>query len=178
MNETNKPQAPGAEPSMEEILASIRRIISEDGTPAPAKPAPQAAAPPQPAAAPAPAPEPRPAPAAPAQPAPDPVLELTEMVSPPIASPRQATEDDAGGIASDGTIAASAAVLSGLQQPTPPSRPVQSMLLGDGMVTLEDLVRSELRPLLREWLDDNLPGVVERLVQKEIQRITRSVDPT
>jgi uncharacterized protein len=37
--------------------------------------------------------------------------------------------------------------------------------------TLDDLVREMLRPILKVWLDDNLPGMVERLVRTEIERI-------
>jgi cell pole-organizing protein PopZ len=40
-----------------------------------------------------------------------------------------------------------------------------------GGPTLEDMVRAELRPLLKEWLDVNLPPVVERLVRAEIERV-------
>jgi cell pole-organizing protein PopZ len=39
--------------------------------------------------------------------------------------------------------------------------------------TLEDLVREMLRPMLKAWLDDNLPGMVERLVRAEIERVSR-----
>ena len=39
--------------------------------------------------------------------------------------------------------------------------------------TLEDLVREMLRPMLKGWLDDNLPGLVERLVRAEIERVSR-----
>jgi uncharacterized protein len=39
--------------------------------------------------------------------------------------------------------------------------------------TLEDLVREMLRPLLKGWLDDNLPSMVERLVRAEIERVSR-----
>jgi cell pole-organizing protein PopZ len=39
--------------------------------------------------------------------------------------------------------------------------------------TLEDLVREMLRPMLKSWLDDNLPGLVERLVRSEIERVSR-----
>ena len=39
--------------------------------------------------------------------------------------------------------------------------------------TLEDLVREMLRPMLKTWLDDNLPGMVERLVRAEIERVSR-----
>ena len=39
--------------------------------------------------------------------------------------------------------------------------------------TLEDLVREMLRPMLKTWLDDNLPNLVERLVRAEIERVSR-----
>jgi cell pole-organizing protein PopZ len=43
--------------------------------------------------------------------------------------------------------------------------------------TLEDLVRVTLRPLLKEWLDENLPPLVERLVRVEIERVVGRVIP-
>jgi hypothetical protein len=39
--------------------------------------------------------------------------------------------------------------------------------------TLEDLVREMLRPMLKAWLDDNLPPLVERMVRDEIERVSR-----
>ena len=39
--------------------------------------------------------------------------------------------------------------------------------------TLEDLVQDMLRPMLKSWLDQNLPTMVERLVRSEIERVTR-----
>ena len=46
----------------------------------------------------------------------------------------------------------------------------QTVLVENGR-TLQDLVREILRPMLKSWLDDNLPTVVERLVLAEIERI-------
>jgi cell pole-organizing protein PopZ len=46
-----------------------------------------------------------------------------------------------------------------------------------GGPTLEDLVRAELRPLLKEWLDTNLPPIVERLVRTEIERVVGRAIP-
>ncbi len=43
--------------------------------------------------------------------------------------------------------------------------------------TIEDLVREELRPLLKAWLDENLPPLVERLVRAEIERVVGRVVP-
>ncbi|MDG1438239.1 MAG: DUF2497 domain-containing protein, partial [Emcibacteraceae bacterium] len=47
---------------------------------------------------------------------------------------------------------------------------------GDGN-TLEDLVRELLRPMLKQWLDDNLPEIAERMVAKEIARLARTKKP-
>jgi cell pole-organizing protein PopZ len=46
-------------------------------------------------------------------------------------------------------------------------------VLGNNARTLEDLVKEMLRPLLKSWLDDNLPGLVERIVRAEIERVSR-----
>lgn len=193
-----------AEPSMEEILASIRRIISEDsadagkGQPAAAAPAaaPSPAPPPAPAPTPTPvptaeAPSPPPAAATPAAPvaaaaptAAD-VLELTEMVDDdgkvteigdgkPSAPP---VDDD--GLVSHRAASAAAGALAGLHAASRKGDDLRSSIgLGNGGMTLEEIVRSELRPILKDWLDENLPLLVERLVQKEIKRITRQVEET
>lgn len=42
--------------------------------------------------------------------------------------------------------------------------------------TMEDIVRELMRPMLKEWLDENLPGVVERVVRKEVQKLVRQVE--
>jgi hypothetical protein len=42
-----------------------------------------------------------------------------------------------------------------------------------GGITLEEIVRTELKPLLRSWLDKNLPSMIERLVQEELERVAR-----
>lgn len=42
-----------------------------------------------------------------------------------------------------------------------------------GSVTIEDIVRHEIRPLLKEWVDKNLPPIVERLLKKELERISK-----
>ena len=46
-------------------------------------------------------------------------------------------------------------------------------VLGNNARTLEDLVKEMLRPMLKGWLDDNLPGLVERIVKAEIERVSR-----
>lgn len=45
------------------------------------------------------------------------------------------------------------------------------MLQNSGL--MEDSIREMLRPMLKAWLDDNLPGIVERLVRQEIERMAR-----
>jgi cell pole-organizing protein PopZ len=46
-------------------------------------------------------------------------------------------------------------------------------VLAQNARTLDDLVKDMLRPMLKSWLDDNLPGLVERLVRAEIERVSR-----
>ena len=54
---------------------------------------------------------------------------------------------------------------------------VPEMPLGPGSAkSLEDIVRELMRPMLKDWLDENLPGVVERVVRKEVQKLVRQVE--
>jgi uncharacterized protein len=46
-------------------------------------------------------------------------------------------------------------------------------VLSNNARTLEDLVKEMLRPLLKTWLDDNLPNLVEKIVRAEIERVSR-----
>jgi len=184
------------EPSMEEILASIRRIIADDQAAKPADvpaPAPEpedvldlaeAAEPvmrprivepepePEPApdlldfdaidfedpvtAAPEPEPEPEPEPIpeppAPPPPPPEPVLQVVRAPEPgpeALVSP-----------ATDASVSGAFNLLA-------------HTVLTQNARTLEDLVKEMLRPMLKTWLDDNLPAVVERLVRAEIERVSR-----
>ena len=163
------------EPSMEEILASIRKIISEDvalpltprAVPREVTPEPRPMAPvsrptgefslsPPPAAPRIPRIEP--AFAAPPR-APEPLRPL------PPARPVEAPaplEDD--GLISDETGSVVAAAFKTLSA----ARPVMP-----GPDVMEAMARELLRPMLKEWLDDNLPTIVERLVRAEIERVAR-----
>lgn len=74
-------------------------------------------------------------------------------------------------------------------QPQPPQQPILAQstvsavesafnslahtVLSSNARTLEDLVKEMLRPMLKSWLDDNLPGLVERIVKAEIERVSR-----
>jgi len=51
--------------------------------------------------------------------------------------------------------------------------PAPSLPLGNGGKTIEDLVKEMLRPMLKDWIDRSLPPMVERLVEREIARLTR-----
>jgi len=196
-------QAKPSEPSMEEILASIRRIISDDE----AKPAEEAAAP-----AAEPEPESQPAPVAALD---DDVLDLgaeAALIVAPAAEPvpPAAFVDDSDITFLDEQPAAAS-------PPEPPAAPVEpppapyrpepqpqpqaafaavpdmasllsdqassvvtnafgqlaSTVLSNNARTLEDLVKDMLKPMLKTWLDDNLPTMVERLVRTEIERVAR-----
>ncbi|MFC5483761.1 PopZ family protein [Microvirga aerilata] len=61
---------------------------------------------------------------------------------------------------------ASASVTQAFEQLGASLRPSQPL-------TVEDLMREMLRPMLKAWLDDNLPSLVERLVRAEIERVAR-----
>ena len=49
----------------------------------------------------------------------------------------------------------------------------RDIAIGDGSVTLETLVRQITRELVKEWLDANLPEMTERMVQREIERLSK-----
>jgi len=49
-------------------------------------------------------------------------------------------------------------------------------VLGDSNRTIEDLVKEVMRPIVKDWLDENLPGLTERLVRREIERLARHAE--
>ena len=219
MSQTAKAQ----EPSMEEILASIRRIIADDESkvrpPEPPKPAPAAAAPPPKApeaAAPARAPSPPPRPAASqdeidamlsgtdaAAPGSSEanqddgvadVLDLTESMAAPTPQPpvfRTIEGQSDVFFSEEGTEPAPSPQMAEPRRPAraPGESPLMSSstsaavdaafntlahtVLTQNARTLEDLVTEMMRPMLKAWLDDNLPGLVERVVRAEIERVSR-----
>jgi len=167
---------------MEEILASIRRIISEDDAPpaegeeaAPAE-EPVAAA----AAEPEPEPEAEPAAAEPervaaaepelAPPAEEEALELTEKVETHgdlDVIPTGPVEPQPAALEALVSEQASTAAASAFGQLS------AAITMPKGDRTLEDVVRELLRPLLQQWLDANLPGIVQQTVEAEVERIAR-----
>ena len=192
------------EPTMEEILASIRRIISEDD--APAETAPVAAAPSpalmdetpsvqEPAASeddvleltdryetPAaetigdldvietptafspPEPEPEPFPAYEPEPA---------AYAAPEPEPAPAPAPDYDALVGESAAASAASAFAGLTAALKKPEPVAVPTGGVGP-TIDDLARALLKPMLKEWLDENLPGIVDEAVRKEVERISRS----
>ena len=211
------------EPSMEEILASIRRIISEDaeGAEGEAGAAPKAEAPAAPAAPVAP---PSAAPAAPPiaehpkrpliadveseeedsdvllltkemeeedpsplreappalddEPPPEPLRRAPEPLSfepEPEPFAEAAADEEPSSVVdrllSDHAAAASLAAMSELISRRHREPNIESLPMGNATQTLEDLTRELLRPILKTWLDDNLPQIVERIVREEIGRL-------
>jgi uncharacterized protein len=158
------------EPSMEEILASIRNIIADEREPA-RGPAPKA---PHLAAAPAPTPqivnskdagvaqgdasEPSPGPDANG---PTVVWRRPQRVEAESAAepPHRKEEPLLSPEASEAAALSFGALSADLS--------VRSAELADAMV------RETLRPMLKQWLDENLPAIVERLVRAEIERVAR-----
>lgn len=159
-----------AEPSMEEILSSIKRIIAEEGEGA----SPRARRPSRAAPAPSIAPPPLP------DDEDDEVLELSDPMpaarpepsrsEQPRAEPARATPEPARAaeraerIVSQEAAAATRGSLEALSRMLVKPEPGN-----DG--TLEGLVREMLRPMLRDWLDAHLPEMVEQMVAREIKRI-------
>ena len=172
-------QAPDQEPSIEEILASIRQIISDDDEAAPA-----ASPDPGPGAAPPPPPPPPPKPEPPREDVlvlKDPIpaerpeivmedisveMEEEEIEEEPLPPPVQFHDDSIfGDTAQQATVSGFAKLASGIA--------IDKRRHTAEGVTLEDIVRDMQQPMLREWMDENLPPMIERLVEKELERLAR-----
>jgi cell pole-organizing protein PopZ len=137
----------------------------------------------------------------PAEPEPDPepeVLELTDdmAVAPPTPAPAPAAasfrkvdpQDDIEFIES-GRLNHKATSFESSFEQVSPKQPIMApstvnavesafnalanTVLSNNARTLEDLVKEMLRPMLKSWLDDNLPALVERIVKAEIERVSR-----
>lgn len=163
MTASNSAQAAARanEPSMEEILASIRKIIAEDQRPPAAE---ETVAEPIVAApamnddadedvldlvAPVAAPTPDVTPAA------------TARIAPTSASAKPVSST--GSLVSDTTAEVTGAAFQSLA----------NAVFTQNARTMDDLVKDMLRPMLKAWLDENLPTLVERLVRAEIERVAR-----
>jgi hypothetical protein len=141
----------GREPSMEDILASIKKVIAEEKE---LRSTVSVAAPLAPAE---PDPEPEEEPAEPE------ILELNE----PVVEEMRLPEVDLGPpLVSDDAAEASRSRLAALQEAAAAAPPPPAVN------PLEQMVRDMLRPMLKDWLDQNLPGIVDEHVKREIGRIT------
>ncbi|HET6183105.1 MAG TPA: DUF2497 domain-containing protein [Acetobacteraceae bacterium] len=150
---------------MEDILASIRRILNEED-------APQS----QPESE----PEAKAAPPAPADDGDALLLDSSMMISPAAPAPEAqpaapaAPSPDSEPLVGPETARAAAASVSDLVRRLAAGRSTQTH---SGGPTIEDLVRAELRPILKEWLEAHLPQLVERLVRAEIERVVGRAVP-
>src|SRR3984885_8455034 len=141
--------------SMDEILASIRRIIAEDGETAT-----------------------RAGGAAGGQD----ILDLTQRVEEDgsgvtIASRKtreapEAAKPESRKLVSDGTAAAAVASLAELAKEAPRIK-VEPVVKAPESKAIEDMTRELLKPLLKSWLASNLPQIIERVVREEIARLGR-----
>ena len=193
------------DPSMDDILASIRKIISDDearaqvsgGAAAPAAANSSNPAPrrddvllltdlvEEPADEMPPVPEPTPLPQridpVSASEMPQPTVPIEQPIAPiepvPVITPVEAPvkqptdtliEPGAAGVAASAFDRLSQAVQESV--PTPAAQDPGPAVGGRN---LEDIVKDMLRPMLKEWLDKNLPPMVERYVEREIVRLTR-----
>ena len=134
------------EPSMEEILSSIKRIIADDDAPNELESATQEATASDVKA----------------------VLELTESEE---MAETENEASDAEQLLDDTKIANLANRFSTLQTLSEPGAAPQ--IVRSGETSLEELTRDLLRPMLKEWLDTKLPEIVEAMVAREISRITK-----
>lgn len=193
-----QPVSPGAaaDPSMEDILASIRRILTEDDPAPPPLHVERSTAPkpesdvlmldasmlvPEPVPAPqtphaVPAQATAPLVAAPQAAAPQaetvqplPVHVPVVIVTPTTMAASQPGHGDGALLAPDTAAAASASM--GMLLKSVATSVDRQTLLHRGGPTLEEMVRDEMRPLLKSWLDENLSTLVERLVRAEIERL-------
>ena len=102
----------------------------------------------------------------------DDVLELVDEVPPEGDAPDAAEAEE---LVSTVAAAASAEAFSGLAKAVEQDETAARRLpVSEGGETIEDMVRAMLKPMLSEWLDAHLPDIVERLVEEEIQRLSRS----
>ena len=191
------------EPTMEEILASIRRIISDESEedqsvdledeadvnaeqepePDPV-PEPEPVPEPQPEPEPEPVPEPLPEPVAEPEPEPEPVPEPEPE---PVPQPEPEPADLISAEEEDVLELTEVVPPAGRQASGIVSQPVENIAaqsfahLSHLMVTgyngadntLEAVVREMLRPMLQAWLDENLPSIVQDAVEREVARISR-----
>ena len=144
------------EPSMEEILSSIKKIISEDSG--------KSLSSPRRARADA-------VPMSDLRDEADDVLELNDRIEPQITLESSETIEPVAvaPLISDGAATASRNAFASLQTISVKTERPPAAITGQ---SVDDLVRDMLRPMLKDWLDTNLPAIVEGVVAKEVARIS------
>jgi hypothetical protein len=100
------------------------------------------------------------------QPQPLPAPEPAQALAAP--PPRPALPEAEGGLVAPATEAAAVALLGQLARSVAAERAAP---IHRGGPTIEDVVREEVRPILKAWMDEHLPPLVERLVRAEIERV-------
>jgi len=186
------------DPSMDDILASIRKIISDDEARAQVTSQQAALQSGRPAVTPpriGPEGEPKlhaagrddvllltdliEEPKSDAVPPPIPLpridpVRAAEMPQPSIEPARPIDPTLVGGGAATTTASAFSRLNQAVQDSVPqPTADDPGPVVGIGGKTVEELVKETLRPMLKDWLDQNLPQLVERYVEREIVRLTR-----
>jgi cell pole-organizing protein PopZ len=149
------PKAPGNDPSMDDILASIRKIISDDEARVQAGGVPAAAQPTRSGAF------------------DQDVLILTDPIDDDQSAARPAPSL-AETNSTDAVISVLHRLNKAVQDDTPVNAPAPGPVVGGGSdKTIEDMVNEMLRPMLKDWIDQNLPAMVQAIVEREISRPTR-----
>lgn len=105
------------------------------------------------------------------------VAPVTPAAPPPAAAPAAApsANDIIDSLLSQKAATEAASHFKNLQEATNPPLPdvrVPSAQFRSG-TTVEDLVMEMLRPMMKEWLDKNLPAIVERIVEREVRKLTK-----
>jgi uncharacterized protein len=163
--------AKATEPTMEEILASIRQIISDEPTKPVELAKPVPAAPVLQAVPSVPPPEFMRSPPV-SQPAPqeDDILDLIapQKVSKAVPTPQQSFAALSDALASDRLLSSTANDAASASFGN-----LAHTVLAQNARTLDDIVYEMLKPMIKNWLDDHLPTIVERLVRSEIERVAR-----
>jgi cell pole-organizing protein PopZ len=174
------PRSANNDPSMDDILASIRKIISDDEARAQVNGQPSAS--PSESGPPAAGgadvllltdliEDPKPGPAGEGTPSTPPRIDPVRAGD----MPQPLVDGSLLGAAVAGAATSAFARLNqAVQDSVPtPAAPDPGPAVGSHGKTIEDLVKEMLRPMLKEWLDRNLPAMVERYVEREIVRLTR-----
>ncbi|MBK18883.1 MAG: hypothetical protein CMM52_08610 [Rhodospirillaceae bacterium] len=95
-------------------------------------------------------------------------------IDPPESDTSAEVSAPAGGLLDDEPATATTSSLSNLVAAVDADN--SGTPLGDGNRTIEDLVKEVMRPMIKEWLDDNLPALVDRVVRREIERLSRTAE--